>query len=68
MNKTSCVVEISEKNAISLAMMYVADKWSRSLCEFTEHSLPQALPLPALQVDNLGIYKNGMTIVNLSVE
>ncbi len=68
MNKTSCVVEISEKNAVNLAMMYVADKRGCSVYEFTEHSLPQALPVPALQVDNLGIYKNGMTIVNLSVE
>ncbi len=68
MNDTSCVLEISEKNAVNLAMLYVAGKWGRSVYEFTEHSLPHALPLPVLQVDNLGIYKNGMTIVFFSAE
>ncbi len=54
MNKTSCVLEISEENAVNLAMMYVTDKWGRSV------SLPQ--------VANLGIYKNGMTNVIFFVE
>ncbi len=36
-------------------MMYVADKWGRSVYGFTEHGLPQALPLPVLQVAHFGI-------------
>ncbi len=67
-NKTSCVFEISEKNAVNLAMLYVANEWGRSVYGFAEHSLPQALPLPVLQVAYLGIYKNGMTIVFFSAE
>ncbi len=49
-------------------MLYVANEWGRSVYGFTEHSLPQALPVPVLQVAYFGIYKNGMTIVNVSVE